>query len=184
MRMEMLACERAAHADGLAAGLALVLDGVDPAAAPGRFAAVVSPLGEITYVESEPQKSSNRTDLNETCAHLVNVRLGVTRRLLDYAVERLAGRFVGGEPTIRKQLVLGTVADAVTAVEALRQLSQPPYPSAAALADAHDQITGLDWEIIKLLGASGFVAGGPADQVRLSELVANCWVPREGVSSA
>jgi hypothetical protein len=87
----------------------------------------------------------------------------------------------GGEPTIRKQLVLGTVADLVTAAEAIRRYLTVAGEVAAAVVDAHDRLTVLGWEAAKLFGASGYLVDGPARSAYVSRLAANCWIAREGV---
>ncbi|WP_103500598.1 acyl-CoA dehydrogenase family protein [Streptomyces sp. SM14] len=104
------------------------------------------------------------------------VRAGLARRLLDDAVAHLSGRTAGGEPLSRKQLVLGTVADVHTGLAAAVQLLRVAGGSAVAVADAHDRITALDWEAAKLLGASGFLAEGPARAGYVGWLVASSWL--------
>ncbi|MFF9625769.1 acyl-CoA dehydrogenase family protein [Streptomyces griseosporeus] len=189
-------CERAAHADGLAAGLAAALDGFDPTAAPGPVTAVpsdwVTPDSEvlphrvaeatgISFVRCAGAPPAGPEALTAVGVLIAAARLGATQRLLEHAVEHLSGRTSGGEPTIRKQLVLGTVADVLTGLEALRAQLRVQAHAAASVADVHDQITALDWETAKLLGASGFLADGPGRTAHVSQLVANCWVARDGV---
>ncbi|MGH3416980.1 MAG: acyl-CoA dehydrogenase, partial [Actinocrinis sp.] len=101
------------------------------------------------------------------------------RSLTERAVGHLSGRVVGGEPTIRKQLVLGTVADLVTETEAIRRLLMVAGTVSAAVADAHERLTVLGWEAAKLFGASGYLVDGPTRGVYVSRLVANCWVVTE-----
>ncbi|MBY8885318.1 acyl-CoA dehydrogenase [Streptomyces sp. PTM05] len=108
------------------------------------------------------------------------VRLGATRRLLEHAVTHLSGRTVGGEPTLRKQLVLGTVADVMTGVEAARHALLTGASVPDAVADTHERLTELDWETTKLLGASGYLADGPARTAHVSRLLADCWVAAPG----
>ncbi|MFJ9731402.1 acyl-CoA dehydrogenase family protein [Streptomyces sp. NPDC101171] len=188
-------CERAAHTDGLAAGLAVALDGLGPAAAPGPVAAVpaawTGPDDEvvrhpvaghegIAFVRPADRHPAPERTLVALGARLAAARLGATRRLTEHAVEHLSGRTAGGEPTIRKQLVLGTVADLLTALEALGAQLRVAESSVATVADVHDSITGLDWEAAKLLGASGFLTDSPGRSAHVSQLTANCWVVREG----
>ncbi|MDG4785108.1 acyl-CoA dehydrogenase family protein [Micromonospora sp. WMMD1102] len=183
------ACEQAAYLEGLAAGLARALTGVEIVAAPGGTAAV--PADWTSDVETIPHSVAARegiafvrvptaaepTDtLTDLGVLLAAARLGATRRLADHAVAHLSGRTSGGEPTIRKQLVLGTLADLLTEVEALRVQLTLSAATAEAVADVHDRITDLDWEAAKLLGASGYLADNPGRSCHVSELVANCWV--------
>jgi hypothetical protein len=191
MKDRITACEQAGYAEGLAAGLAEALAGVEIVAAPGGTAAVptdwtsdgetiphrVAACEGIAFVRV-PAAAEATDTLTELGVLLAAARLGATRRLADHAVAHLSGRTSGGEPTIRKQLVLGTVADLLTEVEALRVQLLLPAATAETVADVHDRITDLDWEAAKLLGASGYLADGPGRSCHVSELVANCWVAR------
>lgn len=190
-------CERVAYDEGLAAGLSAALDTVDVNAAPGGVAAVpadwvttgapVVPYGMardegIAFVRCGGTATASADELAGVGARVGAVRLALTRRLTGHAVAHLSGRVAAGEPTIRRQLVLGTLADVLTATEALRQQLRTSPDSPVAVADVHDRITELDWELAKLLGASGFVTDSPARGAHVSELIANCWVAREGAS--
>lgn len=201
MRDTIVACEAAAHDGGLTSGLELALRAVDIDAPPGRVAALPSgrlPAGAavvphrlaesegITFVTwpqrpatDEPRQLTARVTV--FAALLGAVRVGVSRRLLDDAVTHLSGRAGGGEPLIRKQLVLGTVADVITALDAVRQLLLVAHHVPAAVADAHDRITALDWDTAKLFGASGFLADGPVRAAYVGRLAADCWTDREDV---
>ncbi|HEX6498612.1 MAG TPA: acyl-CoA dehydrogenase family protein [Micromonosporaceae bacterium] len=188
-------CERVAHDEGLAAGLAAALDTVDVNSAPGGVAAVpatwvtagapVVPYDMardegVAFVRCETPTTTATDELTRLGVRLGAVRLALTRRLTEHAVEHLSSRVAAGEPTIRKQLVLGTLADVLTATEALRQQLRVSPDSAVAVADVHDRITELDWELAKLLGASGYVTDSPKRGAHVSELIANCWIVREG----
>ncbi|MFG2011507.1 acyl-CoA dehydrogenase family protein [Micromonospora sp. NPDC048868] len=195
-------CEQTAYSAGLAAGLAVALAAAPGITPPGRVAAVptaalpagwattpASTVGHrmagqegISFATTDDHPGLADGQLTQFCAHLGAVRLGVTRRLLEWAVEYLSGRTVGGEPTIRKQLVLGVLADVQTAVEAARRSLRVSGTVPAAVLDVHDRVTTLDWEAAKLLGASGYVAGTPTRGAYVAQLTANCWLPREGVS--
>jgi alkylation response protein AidB-like acyl-CoA dehydrogenase len=191
-------CERSAHAEGLAAGLATALAGMPAGAPPGSVAAVPSNAvdlagsawGEtlvphdlaaregISFVRCQGRAPVPTDELTAFGARLGAVRLGVHRRLLQRAVEHLAGRLSGGEPILRKQLVQGTLADILAAGEAVRRCLLVAGDAAAAVADAHDRLTVLDWEAAKLLGASGYLSDGPARGAWVSRLTANCWIVR------
>lgn len=208
MRDTLVACEAAAHDGGLTPGLELALRTVDVGAPAGRVAALpvgrvpagatvlphrLAELEGVAFVawphrpadsaESAGPASYDGPDDRRTvfAALLGAVRVGVSRRLLDDAVAHLSGRVGGGEPLIRKQLVLGTVADVITALDAVRQLLLVAHRVPAAMADAHDRITALDWDTAKLLGASGFLADGPVRAAYVGRLAADCWTDREDV---
>ncbi len=187
-------CERTALADGLAAGLALALEGVDVTAPPGPVAAVpsswvaadatvvehrVARLEGISFVRRDGRRPGQDEDLLPFAVRLAAVRLGNTGRLTAHAVAHLSARSSGGEPTIRKQMVVGTVADLLTGLEAIRAQLRAARASIRTLAEMHDRITAMDWEAAKLLGASGFLAESPGRAAHVSGLTANCWVIRE-----
>lgn len=188
-------CEAAAYGGGLAAGLAAALNGLGPLAAPGRVAALpaqtVAPDAQtirnriaqnagITFVCCDV-RGNGRDGLLDLAARLGAVRIGVTRLLTDRAVAYLSTRESGGEPLIRRQLVIGALADLRAEAEALRHHLRAARGRLAALVDAHDRVTALDWEAVKLLGAGGYVAGGGADLAHASRLAAHCWIPRSAV---
>jgi hypothetical protein len=197
MRDTIAACERAGYADGLAAGLALAMAGVAADAAPGEIAAVPStavPAGTtvvhhdiaarqgISFVRPGSRTDIPRDQLTAFAARLGAVRLGVTRRLVEQVVDHLSGRVVDGEPTVRKQLVQGALADAQVATEAARRCLLVAGHICVAVTDVHDRLTTLDWEMAKLLGASGYVGEGRASGAFVSRLTANCWIVREGAA--
>jgi hypothetical protein len=182
MRHTIASCERAGHDGGLSAGLALTGAALDNA--PGRVAAVPTKSVPsvamvlraeqgVSFVRTEPFAGPESTAV---AARLAGVRLGLTRRLARRAVEHLSGRTVGGEPTIGKQLVQGTLADAHVATEAARRALTVAGDCPDAVRDVHERLTAVDWELAKLLGASGFVDGGAMFDVHLSRLTASCWV--------
>lgn len=195
MRESISECERIAHAQGLAAGLGAALGGVDADAAPGLVAALpaarVAPgaaviphrmadLEGISFVRPSARAGLSTEERVALAARLGAVRLGMVRSLVERAVGHLSGRVIGGEPTIRKQLVLGTVADLLTETEAIRRLLTVAGSVSTAVADAHERLTVLGWEAAKLFGASGYLVDGPARGVYVSRLVANCWFVAEG----
>lgn len=196
MRDTMSECERVGHTDGLAVGLALALAGLAPDAAPGPVAALpeaATPAGAdvirhdmaaragISFVRVDRRQPTAPAELTAFTARLGAVRLGVTLRLLAHAVAHLSARVAGGEPIIRKQLVQGVLADAQVETEVLRRHLRVSWHLTSAVADVHDRLTVLDWELAKLLGASGYAGESRASDAFVSRLTANCWVRRVGV---
>jgi hypothetical protein len=190
-------CEDAGYADGLAAGLALALDGTSPGPAPGGIAAlpanavpggsaviphVMAAREGIVFLRQEPAAPATATGPAAFCARLGAARLGVTRRLADCVLAHLTGRSSGGEPILRKQLVQGTLADARVTTEVARRALLVGGASTAAVADVHDRLTVLDWELAKLLGAAGYAGESAAREVFVSRLTAGCWLPRVRVT--
>jgi hypothetical protein len=203
MRDRIRECVLAGHADGLAAGLTLALEGMAASAAPGpvaAFPAAAVPAGAavfphdiaarqgVTFVPRGIPRPVPDGQLTALGARLAAVRLGVSRRLREHAVEHLAARVADGERTIRKQLVQGALADAAVAAESALQCLLVAGHLAVAVADTHDRLTALDWELAKLLGASGFAddpgtPDTPAAAAYVSRLAANCWLPRWSTDS-
>jgi len=194
--------EKVGYTDGLSAGLTLALADLDDAdlaaAAPGGFAAVPAQRVDdgATVVEHRMATTEGVAILDVRLPsglvslrhagdrpevvglRLAAVRIGLTRKLLDQAVDHLTGRTGGGEPLIRKQLNLGAIADTLSALELLRRYLEAAAlsPSRESIVDIHDQLTRLDWEVAKLFGASGYHADHPVRALFVAELVANTWV--------
>jgi hypothetical protein len=195
MSTAMGECERLARDEGLAAGLAMALAGIEAVAtAPGRFAAVPcpdAPAGTpvrtdsmadregIVFVECPGERPAGTHSLVEVGRMLAAVRLGIVRRMLDQAVQHLTDRVVGDEPLIRKQLVTGTVADVMAEIELLRGYADAQHDP-EALGDLHARLDEMGWQVAKLFGAAGYIADHPARVLYVSALVANTWVDREG----
>ncbi|MEV7805583.1 acyl-CoA dehydrogenase family protein [Microbispora sp. NPDC088329] len=110
----------------------------------------------------------------ELVAGLAAARLGVARRLLDLAIEHLTRRHADGEPIIRRQLVQGTVADALAAIDMCRHMAR--QASAPAAGRLHARIGEIGWWIATLFGAAGYLTDHPAAELYVSELVADVWV--------
>lgn len=114
-------------------------------------------------------------------AGLAAVRLGVSRRLLDLAIHHLSTRYSDGEPIIRRQMVQGTVADTVAAIDMCRHMAGQVADGGAAdhtVGRLHARIGEIDWSIITLFGAAGYIADHPAVELYVSELVSDAWVER------
>jgi Acyl-CoA dehydrogenase, C-terminal domain len=199
--------EGTGHTRGLAAGLEQVLHDLTDtdliATAPGRFAAVpAGRAGDETTVEHgmaalegvailDLRLPDGLTRMAATPGRtvvvglrLAAVRIGLTRRLLDQAVEHLGGRAGGGEPLIRKQLNQGTVADVLAELEMLRRYLETTAlsPTLESIVDLHERLTGLDWEVTKLFGASGYLTDHPVRALYVAGLAANTWVHKGELS--
>jgi hypothetical protein len=195
--MTIVECEQIARDEGLAAGLSAALAGTEVgSAAPGRYAAVPArdvPAGaavhahsladreDIAFVECPGERPAGTLGLVEVGRLIAAVRLGVVRRLLDEAVEHLSGRVVGDEPLVRKQLIVGAIADIIAEVELLRAYANSQQDP-DALADLHTKLDDLGWQVLQLFGAAGYIADHPGRALYVSALVANTWVDRTGVT--
>lgn len=181
----------------LAAGLAAVLDGLDPEAVAPEGLAVLPTVGLPAGARVLPHALVARDGLSvvrfprrpegtgcgrgltgSRVAALAAVRLGVLSRMLDMAVRRLAGRRFGGVPLIDKQLVVGAVADVVTDLE-LSAATSVEYETAAEIAAAqHERLTEAGWVVARFFGAEGYLADHPVRTLYVSTLIADVWVPR------
>ncbi|TCK22299.1 acyl-CoA dehydrogenase family protein [Pseudonocardia endophytica] len=183
-------CERLGHEKRFVDGLTAALAGADTGAPPGRVAAL--PADRVGGAPTVPHRPAAQEDVafvrcdrtapteatTAVAARLAAVRIGVLRQLSEHVVDHLGGRLSGGEPILRKQLVQATVADGHTELEAARRRLRVAADVPAAVADLHDRLTALDWELARLLGASGFLSDGGARASYVARLAAHCWTPR------
>lgn len=195
MREALQSCEHVGRTRGFPAGLALALDGADADAAPGRLAALpsdtVAPGAEVvphrlaaregvTFVRRTGRRRVPADGGTALAARLAALRLGVTHALRERAVAHLAARVSGGEPTLRKQLVRGALADALVTVETVRRTLLVAGDMAGTVVECHQRLTETDWELTKLLGASGYAGrttASTASTAFVARLTANCWLP-------
>jgi hypothetical protein len=193
-------CEEAARTTGFAAGLAEVLTNVDVADA--AFGAVVAiptttagtgtvpnPLAEaegISFMRVKPGRDARAAAT--VAGRLARARIGLSAAALAAAAQRLRHRTAGGEPIVRKQLVIGSIAEASLELNILRHqaalVSRSLEPAAAG--HLHKGIDDVAWQIAMLFGASGYVTGGPLAEkhgtaLYVSTLVAHSWVARTEV---
>jgi hypothetical protein len=184
-------CEETARTQGLSAGLAVALAEVDLArTAAGRVVGVPEELASagqlVVSVEPVvfiriPSRGSEADPVPPALpAALARVRIGVSSAALAAAAEFLSARSSAGEPLVRKQLVVGTIADAVVELDLVRYEATvlAHVPDTGVAADVHTRIDRLDWEVAKLFGAGGYLTGHRAHGLYVSSLVANSWLDR------
>ena len=105
---------------------------------------------------------------------LVWMRLGLSQGLLDECLRYLGERRSGEESLLRKQMIqdcLATALNGQLAVEAdlLADGSMAP----ARVRYLHQLLSDVDRKLLGLLGAKGFLAGGPGAVADVSELLAS-----------
>jgi hypothetical protein len=190
-------CEHAARAGGLAAGLSEALSGIDPArAASGPVIAVVGTAADrpriphgpaeaegISFVRIRPQHDAR--EAATFAGRLAHARIGLSAVALATASGRLAARRGGDEPIVRKQLVVGDIADCSLEIQILRQQAgiAARSPDPATAADLHRALDMLDWRIARLFGASGYTGDDEEAEpcgaaLYVSMLVAQTWIGR------
>jgi len=186
-------CRDLGREQGLAAGLAAVLAGLDPAReAPGGVTVLpAAALPEGISVLPHPLAALEGLALvrftgtvgaerphgltGTRAAALAAVRIGVLDRLLDIAVERLRGRRFGGQPLIDRQFIAGAVADVAVEIELAGAAAATDAATEAAWS-GHERLTEAGWTVARLFGAEGFTTVHPARSLHLSALVADLWV--------
>ncbi|WP_406641787.1 DUF2786 domain-containing protein [Amycolatopsis sp. WGS_07] len=106
---------------------------------------------------------------------LVWVRLGLSQGLLDECLQYLRERRSGEESLLRKQMIqdcLATAFNGQLAVEADLLATGGALPP-ARLRYLHQLLSDVDRKLLGLLGAKGFLAGGPGEVADVSELLAS-----------
>ncbi|MEU4746124.1 hypothetical protein AB0G02_37465, partial [Actinosynnema sp. NPDC023658] len=110
---------------------------------------------------------------------LVWLRLGLSEALRETCMRYLNGRRTGSTTLLQQQMVKSTVADGliehleVRAV--LTGMGAGDLPG-VILAHLHARITAADRWLVNLLGASGYLVGGPGQVAHVSELLAEAYV--------
>ena len=105
------------------------------------------------------------------------LRLGASRWLLAHAVANAQQRKVGDESLLRQQMVIAMVADALSVqLEAEALLDGDAAPGRAVLTEASARILAADRIALRLLGASGFIAGLASHTAWVSELLADAYL--------
>ncbi|MFI6027237.1 DUF2786 domain-containing protein [Amycolatopsis magusensis] len=99
------------------------------------------------------------------------LRLGLSQYLLDRCLEHLGERRTGGTTLLRQQLVQGAIAEVVTLHLQVRAELAVAGDSPGE-GQLHAKLTEADRGLLRLLGAAGFLAGGPGEVADLSELLA------------
>ncbi|MDQ7808806.1 DUF2786 domain-containing protein [Amycolatopsis sp. A133] len=191
-----LRCHDIARADGLAPALA-VLHAALPAGAPvfGAGGAAVLPAGpaerdgDVLVVRTAelPGGSVVLVRTNRPASHpdpilatgSVWLRLGLSGALLDTGLAYLGGRRSGDTTLLRRQMVQGAVAEALTGQLEVRAFltAHASAPPPDALSYLHRRLTDTDRVLLRLLGAAGFVRGGAGEVADVSELLAGAYTP-------
>ncbi|WP_034263770.1 acyl-CoA dehydrogenase family protein [Actinospica robiniae] len=161
-----------------ASGLALVPRGscgAEAVATGPRTDPLVAAAGLELVRFADPAAQSDPRDVPDLALMLAAVRLGVTSRLLDLAVDHLSARRVEEAALIDKPLLRAQIADAVADLELCRHGLRTATTPAAAEA-LHACLARTAWSISTLFGASGYVLDHAARELYAAELVHSAWV--------
>jgi len=110
------------------------------------------------------------------------LRLGLSEGLRLSCTAYLGSRRAGANATLlQQQLVKGSIAEAVAAhLEVHAVLRDSDAVRTTGMADRlHRLLTAADRELVRLLGASGYVTGGKGQEANLSELLADAYCRAE-----
>lgn len=108
---------------------------------------------------------------------LVWLRFGLSEALLDSCLAYLGARRSGESSLLQQQLVQGTLAEALT--EHLEIGAELAAGQDARAEHLHQKITQVDRTLLRLLGASSFLLGGPGEVADISELLACAYAGSE-----
>jgi hypothetical protein len=108
---------------------------------------------------------------------LLDLQHDLLRHTLEHTVAHLGGRTSAGETLLTKQLVGGQLADV-----GLRLSEDAALPPARRHGDrpatwrTHQRLVAVGRDLLRLLGASGFLADGPAGDLHAAEVVGNVYL--------
>lgn len=136
--------------------------------------------GPLVALRHRPGGHADTVDHGGWALGLVWLRLGLSEGLLDACVRYLDGRACGDSTVLRQQMVKGAVADVL--IEQLEVHAVLTGADAPDLAHLHQQITVADRALLRLLGASGYLADGAGDTAYRSEILAEAYTPAEVAS--
>ncbi|WP_433273335.1 DUF2786 domain-containing protein [Actinosynnema sp. CS-041913] len=110
---------------------------------------------------------------------LVWLRLGLSEALRETCMRYLNGRRTGSTTLLQQQMVKSTVADGL--IEHLEVRAVLTGADAGGLPEVilshlHARVTAADRWLVNLLGASGYLTGGPGQVAHVSELLAEAYV--------
>ena len=107
---------------------------------------------------------------------LTGLHTALVRRTLDHTVERLGGRIAGGTALLGRQLVQAQLADIALRLRELEVMPADRRAGPGAPWRTHRRLVGLGRDLLRLLGASGFLADGPGGDLHLAEVTGNVYL--------
>ncbi|MBV9447421.1 MAG: hypothetical protein JO345_16185 [Streptosporangiaceae bacterium] len=111
---------------------------------------------------------------------LLAIRLGLVARMLARATKHLSGRQADGQRLVELQLMRGAIADAAAALEAgadeLCAVLASPAAEAPVVHGMHARLDRVDWSVITMFGASGYLREHDVRCLYVGHLVHDAWV--------
>jgi hypothetical protein len=132
----------------------------------GRLGLVVADAGPESAFGAGPTA-------DRFAAGLLELHRDLLRRTLRQAVRHLAARTSGGEALLSKQLVQAQLADIAMALNV--EQAVPPGDRRGRWS-AHRRLVAQGRALVRLFGASGFLADGPATDLYLAEVIGNVYL--------
>jgi hypothetical protein len=129
--------------------------------------------GPLVALRHRPGGHADIVDHGGWTLGLVWLRLGLSEGLLDACVRYLDSRACGDSTVLRQQMVKGAVADVL--IEQLEVHAVLTGVDAPGPAHLHQQITVADRALLRLLGASGYLADEAGETAYLSEVLAEAY---------
>lgn len=120
-----------------------------------------------------PVPPGDRVALGTWSADLARYRLDQSTALVGDCVRYLSDRTVGADRLLDQQLVRADLADAGTDLAELRAVLTGSVP--ADLTWIHRRLTAVDRTLLRLLGASGFLADGPGRRAAVAEILTDVY---------
>src|SRR6185295_9686011 len=168
----LAACHLAARDSGLAAGLAVLCSTMSPAAGstglavlPAGFVSMAGlaafdlPGGRVEIVRWNGVPADPSWSLG-----VLWIRLGLSEALRDSCVRYLRDRRTGDSTLLQQQLVKGTLADALAEQLEIRAVLTGLAPrdvTPTLVNGLNRQVTHADRTLLRLLGATSMLLGGP-----------------------
>jgi len=200
-----LRCHGLARDEGVAPAITLLRDAVLPGMLPygpaghavlpaelaeqpdwgaclGKFGLPGGPVVVLRRIADPVSASATEHQRAAWALGLLWLRLGLSEALREGCLGYLRGRRTGDSVLLQQQLVKGVLADALSEHLEIRAVlggAEPGELPAPAVDDLHDRITLTGRAQLRLLGASGFLMGGPGEVAYVSELLADAYRTEE-----
>lgn len=111
---------------------------------------------------------------------LLGIHRELLRRVLAQAIEHLQGRTSAGSTLLAMQLVEGQLAEIAMALNAEEAVpADRRYADRQSRWRAHLRMVAIGRRLVRMFGASGFLADGPGADLYLAEVTGNAYLHPE-----
>jgi hypothetical protein len=141
---------------------------------PGQFSAAAEGPGQFSAAAEGPGQFNTA---EQFACGLLALHRDLLRRALQHTLYHLEGRTSGGTTLLSRQLVQGQLADIAMALSAENAMPQDRREGdLLARWRSHQRMVAAGRELVRLLGASGFLIDGPAADLYLAEVAGNVYL--------